>query len=89
VQGAFGVSESVYYCDAWNRSEGPSWHLDAALFFDQSGRLYKLGAGQPTAGTANAQGDAGEAPPGGPPAPRLPASRTGRRTPFADPQGLQ
>ena len=47
VQGSSGVSESVYYCDAWDGDDDRHWHLNVALFFDQSGRLYKVGSSQP------------------------------------------
>jgi len=52
VEGTFGISKSVYYCDLWNRQDGQRWHLDVALFFDQSGRLYKLKPAQSMTGIA-------------------------------------
>jgi hypothetical protein len=51
VQGSTGVSESVYYCDAWDGDDDRHWHLNVALFFDQSGRLYKVGSSQPEIGS--------------------------------------
>jgi len=52
VRGATGVSESIYYCDVWDRGDGSHWYLNVALFFDQSGRLYKVGPGQSDTGAA-------------------------------------
>jgi hypothetical protein len=52
VQGATGVSESIYYCDIWDRGDGSHWFLNTALFFDQSGRFYKVDAGQSDTGVA-------------------------------------
>jgi hypothetical protein len=52
VQGSFGVSESIYYCDAWDRGDSHHWYLDVALFFDLSGRLYKVGSSQLDSGSA-------------------------------------
>lgn len=49
ITGEFGVSESVYYCDFWRRP-GEHWYLDIALYFDESGRLYKIGSGQAQTG---------------------------------------
>ena len=116
VRGASGVSESIYYCDVWDRGDGGHWHLNVALFFDQSGRLYKVGPGQSDTGmatsvgkTANAntsrQQDTAEvraavsvsaadperasAADDASSAERLPAGRTGRRTPFTDPDSLR
>ncbi len=98
VQGSFGVSESVYYCDVWDRGDGRHWHLDVALFFDQSGRLYKVGPSQSDVGImnsaidsapSNANSSSGAQPYDGTNSTRLPASRIGRRTPFADPDGLK
>jgi hypothetical protein len=53
VQGTSGVSESVYYCDAWDGDDDRHWHLNLALFFDQSGRLYKVASSQPDFGLAD------------------------------------
>lgn len=119
VVGTFGVSESVYYCDAWDRDDGLRWRLDVALFFDQSGRLYKVGPAQANTGLATQASDGShpgvsrpqtgrahttqvgspsaefasglEWSPGNdePHAERAPAGRSGRRTPFADPDGLR
>jgi len=47
VKGSSGVSESVYYCEAWDGKDDRHWLLNVALFFDQSGRLYKVGSSQP------------------------------------------
>lgn len=41
VQGRFGVSRSIYYCDLWQRDAGDYWHLDVALLFYDSGKLYR------------------------------------------------
>jgi len=50
VEGAFGISDSVYYCDAWTREDDTRWHLDVALLFNQSGELYKTRRGTSTTG---------------------------------------
>lgn len=41
VEGSFGISRRVYYCDLWNRSNGDRWHINVALLFDDTGKLYK------------------------------------------------
>jgi hypothetical protein len=40
VEGAFGISQSIYYCNCWRRESGERLRLDVALLFDQEGRLY-------------------------------------------------
>jgi hypothetical protein len=40
VEGNFGSSRRIYYCDLWNRSNGEKWHMNVALLFDDSGKLY-------------------------------------------------
>jgi hypothetical protein len=65
VEGAFGISDSVYYCDAWIREDDTRWHLDVALLFDQSGELYKTRRGTATTGIT----------PGGSKSPREAADR--------------
>ncbi len=42
IEGSFGIRNSVYYCDFWQREEDQRWHLDLALLFDQTGRLYQI-----------------------------------------------
>jgi hypothetical protein len=44
IEGSFGISRRVYYCDLWNRRDGSRWHLNVALLFDETGRLYKTQA---------------------------------------------
>src|ERR1700693_5875363 len=46
IEGSFGISRRVYYCDLWNRSDGSRWHLNVALLFDETGRLYKTQAAE-------------------------------------------
>ncbi len=41
VEGSFGISRRVYYCDLWNRPNGDRWHINVALLFDDAGKLYK------------------------------------------------
>jgi hypothetical protein len=41
VEGSFGISHRVYYCDLWNRPNGERWHINVALLFDDVGKLYK------------------------------------------------
>lgn len=36
-----GMSDSMYYCSIWNKSNGERWFLNVALLFDRSGRLYE------------------------------------------------
>jgi hypothetical protein len=46
VEGSFGISHRVYYCDLWNRSNGDRWHMNVALYFDDAGKLYKTGTAE-------------------------------------------
>jgi hypothetical protein len=46
IEGSFGISRRVYYCDLWNRRDGSRWHLNVALLFDETGRLYKTQAAE-------------------------------------------
>ncbi len=41
IEGDFGTSRRIYYCDLWRRANGERWRLNVALFFDESDRLYK------------------------------------------------
>lgn len=41
VEGSFGISRRVYYCDLWNRPNGERWHINVALLFDDTGKFYK------------------------------------------------
>jgi hypothetical protein len=41
VEGNFGISRRVYYCDLWTRKNGERWHINVALLFDDSGKLYR------------------------------------------------
>jgi hypothetical protein len=41
VEGSFGISRRVYYCDLWNRSNGDRWHINVALLFDDTGKFYR------------------------------------------------
>lgn len=41
VEGSYGISRRVYYCDLWKRPNGERWHINVALLFDDTGRLYK------------------------------------------------
>lgn len=50
IDGQFGISDSVYYCDTWKRSDGAHWHVNVALLFDQSGILYKTRPAQSETG---------------------------------------
>lgn len=36
-----GASETIYYCDVWNRPDGSRWRMDVALLFDKQGHLYR------------------------------------------------
>jgi hypothetical protein len=39
-----GGKGSIYYLMLWNRPDGQRWHIDVALLFDQSGKLYQTRA---------------------------------------------
>jgi hypothetical protein len=41
VEGSYGISRRVYYCDLWKRPNGERWHINVALLFDDRGRLYE------------------------------------------------
>ena len=41
IEGSFGISHRVYYCDLWNRSNGERWHINVALLFDDTGKFYR------------------------------------------------
>ena len=41
IEGSFGVSQRVYYCDLWNRKTGERWHVNVALLFDDNDTLYR------------------------------------------------
>jgi hypothetical protein len=41
IEGNFGSSRRVYYCELWNRPDGSRWHLNVALLFDETGKLYR------------------------------------------------
>jgi len=44
IEGSFGISRRVYYCELWSRPDGSRWHLNVALLFDETGKLYKTQA---------------------------------------------
>jgi hypothetical protein len=44
IEGSFGISRRVYYCELWNRPDGSRWHLNVALLFDETGKVYKTQA---------------------------------------------
>lgn len=37
IAGAFGINDTIYYCDVWQREDGDRWHLNVAVLFDESG----------------------------------------------------
>jgi hypothetical protein len=41
IEGSFGISQRVYYCDLWNRKNGERWHVNVALLFDDADKLYR------------------------------------------------
>jgi hypothetical protein len=45
IEGSFGISQRVYYCDLWNRPDGQRWQMNIALLFDEKGVLYKTQVG--------------------------------------------
>jgi hypothetical protein len=50
IDGSFGVSDSVFYCDVWRREDGNRWYINVALLFDESGRVYKARPAQAATG---------------------------------------
>jgi hypothetical protein len=44
IEGSFGISRRVYYCELWNRPDGSRWLLNVALLFDETGKVYKTQA---------------------------------------------
>jgi hypothetical protein len=44
IEGSFGISRRVYYCELWTRPDGSRWHLNVALLFDETGKVYKTQA---------------------------------------------
>jgi hypothetical protein len=44
IEGSFGSSRGIYYCELWNRPDGSRWHLNVAILFDETGKLYKTQA---------------------------------------------
>ena len=50
IDGDFGTGRNIYYCDLWNRKNGERWHLNVALLFDKSGKLYKTQVAQADTG---------------------------------------
>lgn len=54
IQFSPGTSESIYYCDVWNREDGAHWQMDVALLFDSDGKLYQTRRAQADTGLASA-----------------------------------
>lgn len=40
ISGSYGVSDSIYYCDTWERPDGAVWPLSIALLFNEEGKVY-------------------------------------------------
>ena len=40
IKGSFGLRETIYYCNTWQRNPEVRWHLNVSLFFDGDGNLY-------------------------------------------------
>lgn len=101
IEGSFGVSPSVYYCDIWNRRDGRRWHLDLALLFNESGELYEVRQATAETGVLSATKDTADTESTAEPPTRKAArgaseaneaasnqrasAREGRRTPFGEP----
>lgn len=51
IEGNYGISKSIYYCDIWDRPDGARWHLNVALYFDEAGSLYDIRPGQADTGS--------------------------------------
>jgi len=45
IEGSFGTSRRIYYCEIWTRPNGERWHLNLALLFDEYGKLYRTQVG--------------------------------------------
>jgi hypothetical protein len=63
IEGNFGISQRVYYCDLWNRRDGQRWQMNVALCFDEKGVFYKTQVGD-SAFTAVRDSDAAKSPAG-------------------------
>ncbi len=50
IEGDFGSGRNIYYCDLWKRENGDRWHINVALLFDKSGKLYKTQVAQADTG---------------------------------------
>ncbi len=67
-----GGSGSLYYLSLWNRADGERWHINVALLFDQSGKVYQARPADSTmslardtsAGEPESATDAADAPSG-------------------------
>jgi len=66
VTGNFGTSRSIYYCDLWNRDNGERWHMNVALLFDKSGKLYRTQVAQAETGVMPSESAAPSSPPARP-----------------------
>lgn len=45
IEGSFGTSRRIYYCELWTRPNGERWHMNVALLFDEVGKLYRTQVG--------------------------------------------
>ncbi|MEZ6048271.1 MAG: hypothetical protein R3C11_22390 [Planctomycetaceae bacterium] len=52
IEGEFGTSQTIYYCDQWRREDGKTWEMNLALLFDEEGALYNTMPGRTQITTA-------------------------------------
>jgi hypothetical protein len=88
-----GGNGSIYYLALWNREDGQRWHIDVALLFDPSGKLYQTRAAnastEAVADDSNAarQGRTAKARDDSPRGESAPADADDVRVPFTGPGG--
>ena len=57
IEGSYGVSESIFYCDTWTREDGAKWHINVSLYFDKSNKLYEARPAQSMTSVISADDD--------------------------------
>ncbi len=40
IEGSFGTSKSIFYCNTWQQDDKERWHINVDLLFDDRGELY-------------------------------------------------
>jgi hypothetical protein len=88
-----GGKGSIYYLALWNREDGQRWHIDVALLFDPSGKLYQTRAASASTeavaddATAYRQGQTAKARDATPRGDTAPAAAEDLRVPFTGQAG--